>query len=65
MLEQPGCPNLYWALTNLPDPFISIKTGLDGERLSIWAFTRDLTLQAPMSAEQIKKVHRRVRQTGR
>ena len=20
MLEQPGCPNLYWALTNLPEP---------------------------------------------
>ena len=20
MFEQPGCPNLYWALTNLPVP---------------------------------------------
>ena len=20
MLEHPSCPNLYWALTNLPDP---------------------------------------------
>ena len=20
MLDQPGCPNLYWALTNLPRP---------------------------------------------
>ena len=22
MLEQPGCPNLYWALTTLPSPLI-------------------------------------------
>ena len=22
MLDQPGCPNLYWALTNLPAPLI-------------------------------------------
>ena len=42
MLEQPGCPNLYWALTNLPDPLVSIKTGLEGERLTIWGCTRDL-----------------------
>ena len=20
LLQQPGCPNLYWALTNLPSP---------------------------------------------
>jgi hypothetical protein len=55
LLEQPGCPNLYWALTNLPDPFISIKTGLEGERLTLWAFSRDLDSIAPMSAEEIKK----------
>jgi hypothetical protein len=55
MLEQPGCPNLYWALTYLPNPLISIKTGLEGERLSIWGSTRDLDSSGPMSAEQIKK----------
>ena len=31
MLEQPGCPNLYWALTNLPNPFISLDKGNEGE----------------------------------
>ncbi len=55
VLEQPGCPNLYWALANLPDPLVSIKTGLEGERLTIWGCTRDLDSTAPMSAEQIKK----------
>ena len=24
MLEQPGCPNLYWALTHLPDPLVPV-----------------------------------------
>jgi hypothetical protein len=24
LLQQPGCPNLYWALTNLPSPFIPL-----------------------------------------
>src|SRR5262249_40668414 len=28
MLEQPGCPNLYWALTNLPNPLISLAKGM-------------------------------------
>src|SRR5262249_60215497 len=29
MLEQPGCPNLYWALTNLPRPFVSLNKATD------------------------------------
>jgi hypothetical protein len=60
LLEQPGCPNLYWALTNLPDPFISLKTALEGERLTLWAFSRDLDSIAPMSAEEIKKLIEKV-----
>ena len=27
MLEKPGCPNLYWALTNLPSPLVSLDRG--------------------------------------
>src|SRR5262249_1484455 len=55
MLEQPGSPNLYWALTNLPTPFISLETGMQGERASILAEFRDLNDTAPMNEEQIKK----------
>jgi hypothetical protein len=55
MLEQPGCPNLYWALANLPDPFISIRLGIDGERMMGAAFFRELDSTAPMSAEQLRK----------
>ena len=54
MLEHPDCPNLYWALTNLPDPFITIKKGLDGERLIVETVFRDLDQAAPMNAGQIK-----------
>jgi hypothetical protein len=55
MLELPDCPNLYWALTNLPDPFISIRNGLDGERLIVEMLFRDLDSTSPMPAEQIKR----------
>ena len=55
MLQQPNCPNLYWALTNLPAPFISCKAALEGERLTLWGFTRDLDSAAPMGPDAIKK----------
>ncbi len=55
MLEQPGSPNLYWALTNLPDPLVRLDKGAAGERLwTFWVF-RDLDDRSPMSAEQIQK----------
>ena len=31
----PGSPNLYWALTNLPQPFIDLRMGFQGERLML------------------------------
>jgi len=55
MLDKPGCPNLYWALTNLPRPLISLDEGMDGERVMMaWVF-RDLNDSAAMSVEQIKE----------
>jgi hypothetical protein len=56
MLEQPGCPNLYWALTNLPSPLVPLDKGMEGERLLITGEFRDLDQTAPMSEEQIKKL---------
>src|SRR5262249_3715420 len=60
MLEQPGCPNLYWALTTLPHPFISLDGGMQGERLMIEAELQDLDDANPMTPEQIKKVMARI-----
>src|SRR5262249_39119473 len=64
LLQLPDCPNLYWALTNLPDPLVSIKRGMEGERLTIWGFTRDLDSTRPMSADEIKKFIAHVQLAG-
>ncbi len=56
MLEQPGCPNLYWALTNLPNPLISLDKGMEGERVLIAGEFRDLNDSAPMSEDQLQKL---------
>jgi hypothetical protein len=56
MLEQPGCPNLYWALTHLPDPLVPVDRGGQGDRVGItqWMF-RDLDDNAPMSTDQLER----------
>jgi hypothetical protein len=56
MLEQPGCPNLFWALTNLPRPLINLDTGSAGERTWIVAHLHDLDEREPMSEEQLRKL---------
>src|SRR5205823_6598191 len=56
MLEQPGCPNLFWALTNLPNPFVSLEGGMQGERVLIQSEFRELDESAPMSADRLKKL---------
>ena len=32
LVQQPGCPNLYWALTVLPRPLIAMRTAIETER---------------------------------
>ncbi len=56
MLGQPGCPNLYWALTNLPTPLVPLDKGMEGERLLILAEFHELEDSAPLSADQLKKL---------
>jgi len=33
VMQAPKSPNLYWALTNLPRPLVSLRTSLEGERI--------------------------------
>lgn len=33
LMQSPKSPNLYWALTNLPQPFISLRKSFEGERI--------------------------------
>jgi hypothetical protein len=56
MLAQPGCPNLYWALTNLPSPLVPMEKGWEGERMMIAGELKLLDEKAPMSAEQLQKL---------
>jgi hypothetical protein len=56
MLEQPGSPNLYWALTNLPSPLVSIDKGLEGERALFLSEFSDLDDRAPMKPGQLEKL---------
>lgn len=32
MVQQPGCPNLYWALADLPCPLVDPRKGAQGDR---------------------------------
>jgi hypothetical protein len=56
MLEQPGSPNLYWALTNLPTPLIPLDKGVEGERAFIYWELHELDDSAPMSPDQLTKL---------
>jgi hypothetical protein len=56
LIEQPGCPNLYWALTDLPVPLVPISKGLEGERaLAAFEF-KELDAKEPMTEEQVAKL---------
>jgi hypothetical protein len=56
MIEQPGCPNLYWALTNLPDPLIRLDKGVSDERMTFANEFALLDERSPMSDAQVQRV---------
>jgi hypothetical protein len=54
LIQQPGAPNLYWALTDLPRPFIDLRKPLEGEKLMLYGtlpLLRDIET-TPLSPEQ-------------
>ena len=54
MIQQPGCPNLFWALTDLPKPLISTHLGCQGERIflsDVFALLDDLRSHERSAAE--------------
>lgn len=56
MIGQPGCPNLYWALTYLPNPLVPIDRGAQGERMWTEPMFAVIDENNPMSAEQLEDV---------
>jgi hypothetical protein len=56
MVGQPGCPNLYWALADLPVPFIDLRKGIQGDRLMIDPVFVGLDPTAPVADAALEKV---------
>ncbi|HKB41291.1 MAG TPA: hypothetical protein VKD72_33005 [Gemmataceae bacterium] len=54
MIEQPGSPNLYWALTHLPEPFIDLRNGFQGERMMSETELAMIDEKERMSEAQLK-----------
>jgi hypothetical protein len=62
MIEQPGCPNLFWALTDLPRPFIDLRKGVQGDRVALAALFAELDDKTPMSDARLARVVENARQ---
>ncbi len=56
MLQQPGCPNLYWALTDLPCPLVDLRKGLQGDRTLAEADMRPIRDDVAMTEAQVEAV---------
>src|SRR5262249_33547173 len=56
MVQQPGCPNLYWALTDLPCPLVELRKGLQGDRVLAMRDLRGLREDEPMTEAQLEAV---------
>jgi len=53
MIAQPGCPNLYWSLVELPNPPHSSSRGYEGERAILMTeLDYLLTLDRPTTAQE-------------
>jgi hypothetical protein len=55
MMQQPGCPNLYWALTDLPCPLVDLRKGVQGDRTLVAADLRSLRDDARMTDFETEK----------
>jgi hypothetical protein len=56
MVQQPRCPNLYWALTDLPSPLFDLHKGVQGERIRVAADLKPLRGDAPMAETEIESL---------
>ena len=59
LIQQPGMPNLYWSLTDLPQPFIDLRMPLQGERVGSYGTFPGLPMSPnadirPLTPEQVQ-----------
>jgi hypothetical protein len=60
MIQQPDCPNLYWALADLPHPLLSLRAGLGGEGvMADWIFA-GLNGREAVTEAQLRQVVDRI-----
>jgi hypothetical protein len=57
LIQAPNAPNLYWALTELPQPLIDLRKGIEGERLALSAWLPDLKdlEKRPLASHQVQE----------
>jgi hypothetical protein len=55
LVQSPKAPNLYWALTDLPRPFIDLKRAFQGERVMIYGLFPELR-EARAAALSVREV---------
>ena len=61
MLQVQNAPNQYWALTDLPRPFISLRTGFQSEKITIDSMFPELRAalndpkSGPMSVQRVQE----------
>jgi hypothetical protein len=54
MVQQSNCPNLYWALTDLPCPLVDLRKGIQGDCVLVESELRQIRGDAPMTEEQLR-----------
>ncbi len=54
MVQQSDCPNLYWALTDLPSPLVDLRKSMQGHRLRVAAELRPIRDDGPMTDAEIE-----------
>jgi hypothetical protein len=53
MVQQPNCPNLYWALTDLPCPLVDLRKGVQGDCVLVATELRQIRGDTPMTDDQL------------
>lgn len=56
MIQQPDCPNLYWALANLPCALVDLHKGIQGSGILMTRRLKSIRDDSIMSDEEIEKI---------
>ncbi|HEY1191300.1 MAG TPA: hypothetical protein VGE74_26940 [Gemmata sp.] len=56
LVQQPGAPNLYWALTDLPAPLVGLRRGMQGDRALADSELRGLRDDSALTDTQLDEI---------